>query len=298
MSRPLFSFALLLSLVIVSPAQQSTVYKVPVPQDQDRARNITTPELIESEPADYPDDARLRQVDGLCSMSLVVGIQGIPQDIHVLHCTDPSFDESSVNAVGQYRFKPALTQDGKPIVATVAPLVLQYHVAHHGLTLSTLVSLLANPWVGDQMPSRNLIIFDRRMSKAGLYRELILPVHLHFIATQGGSSDPGSGGIYPLTISATAPRVIEFAEEGYAALAFTHEGNSPCDVMMTIDARGRPSDPRVIHCERSELEKPAVESLLKSPYKPGYVNGKPVPIRAMIHLYYDDDPSLLPPASN
>jgi len=54
----------------------------------------------------------------------------------------------------------------------------------------------------------------------------------------------------------------------------------------------------VIHCERSELEKPAVESLLKSPYKPGYVNGKPVPIRAMIHLYYDDDPSLLPPASN
>jgi hypothetical protein len=288
MSRPLFSLiALLLSLVIVSPAQQSAVYKVPAPRDQDRAGNVVPPELISSEPAEYPDDARLRQIDGLCSMSLVVGIQGIPQDIHVLHCTDPSFDESSVNAISQYRFKPALTQDGRPIAATVAPLVLQYHVARHGLGFHSREG-------GD----RNLIIFDRWMSKAGVYRELIAPVHPDFIALQGGSASPGSDGTYPLTASATAPSVIEFAEEGYAALAFTHEGNSTCDVMITVDAKGRPFDPRVIHCERPELEKPAIESLVKSTYKPGYVNGKQAPIRAMIHLYYDDDPSLLPPAPN
>jgi hypothetical protein len=92
--------------------------------------------------------------------------------------------------------------------------------------------------------------------------------------------------------------VIEFAEEGYAAMAFTHEGNSVCDVMITIDTKGQPSDPRVSHCERPELEKPAVESLLKSTYKPGYVKGKQVPIRATIHLYYGDDPNVLSPASN
>lgn len=233
-------------------------------------------------------------------MSLVVGVRGDPRDVHVLHCTDSSFDESSVKAVSQYRFKPALTQEGIPIEATVAPLVLQYHVAHHGITLSTLVSLVAFPYIGigDLMPDRNLMIFDRRMTKGGLYRELITPVHAHFIPIPGGSPGPGPDGIYPLTVSATAPRVIEFAEEGYAALAFTHEGNSPCDVVMTIDAKGRPSDPKVIHCERSELKRPAVESLLKSTYTPGYVNGKQVPIRALIHLYYDEDPTFLPPAAN
>jgi hypothetical protein len=110
-------------------------------------------------------------------MSVLVGIQGYPHDVRVIHCTDPSFDESSVNAVSQYRFRSALLQDGKPIEARLMQLVLQYHVTRHGLTLSLLVSLLVNPVVGGAMPNRNLMIFDRKMSAAGLYRELTAPVH-------------------------------------------------------------------------------------------------------------------------
>lgn len=290
MFGPWFSFiALFLSLAIASTDGPQS----PMSCDQDCAGKITPPKLIEGERAEYPDDARIRQMDGLCSLSLIVGIRGDPRDVHVLHCTDPSFDESSVSAVSGYRFTPALTREGKPIAVTVAPLVLQYHFAHRGITLHWLLS----SWIADMIPDRNLIIFDRRMSRAGFYRELISPVHPDFIVAQRESSGPGSDGIYSLSLSTTAPRVIEFAEEGYAAMAFTHEGNSACDVMITIDTRGKPSDLRVIHCERPELEKPAVESLLKSPYKAGYVQGKQVPIRAMIHLYYGDDPSVIPPVT-
>jgi hypothetical protein len=55
--------------------------------------------------------------------------------------------------------------------------------------------------------------------------------------------------------------------------------------------KGKATDPQVTHCERPELEKPAVESLLKSQYEPGIVNGIEVPMRASIHLDYGDSPS-------
>ena len=64
-----------------------------------------------------------------------------------------------------------------------------------------------------------------------------------------------------------------------------------CDVLLTISEKGKASEPKVAHCNRPELEKPAVESLLKSDYKPGMVNGKAVPMRGSIHLNYGDAPA-------
>jgi hypothetical protein len=75
-----------------------------------------------------------------------------------------------------------------------------------------------------------------------------------------------------------------FSDEGYGSAAFWSPEKSACDVVLTISAKGKPSDPEVSHCETSSLEKPAVQSLLKSHYKPGSVNGKAVPVRASIHL--------------
>jgi hypothetical protein len=60
--------------------------------------------------------------------------------------------------------------------------------------------------------------------------------------------------------------------------------------MITISAAGKATDPKVTHCERPELEKPAVQSLLESKFKSGSVNGKPVPIRTTVHLEYYEAP--------
>jgi hypothetical protein len=59
--------------------------------------------------------------------------------------------------------------------------------------------------------------------------------------------------------------------------------------VLTISTKGKAADPQIKHCERPELEKPAVESLLNSEYKPGMVNGKAVPMRASLHLEYGGD---------
>jgi hypothetical protein len=116
-----------------------------------------------------------------------------------------------------------------------------------------------------------------------------MPIRHGFIPQRGGASVPDSDGVYPLTRSVTGPRVIEFSDKGYGQMAFAHEGNSSCDVVLTVSEKGKASDPQVTHCERPELEEPAVDSLLKSQYTPGFVNGKAVPMRGSIHLEYGDD---------
>ena len=102
--------------------------------------------------------------------------------------------------------------------------------------------------------------------------------------------EPDADGVYPLTKQATSPVMTKFSNEGYATGKAGNIGNGACDMVLTINVKGNASDPQAVHCARPELEKPAVQSLLKSHYKPGKVNGNTVPMRAFIHIEYGQFP--------
>jgi hypothetical protein len=85
----------------------------------------------------------------------------------------------------------------------------------------------------------------------------------------------------------TPPRLTPFADRGYGAVAPQFKGRSLCDLLVTIDANGKLLDPKVIRCERTVLEKPAIESLMNSRFLPATLLGKDVPVRATVHLEYD-----------
>ena len=211
--------------------------------------------------AEYSDEARLKHINGLCLVSMIVDAQGNPQNARIIHCTDSSFEENSLVAVKKYQFKPATTQEGKPFPALIS-VEINYH-------------LTKSP-------------FGNNSNKKHIDRELSMPIRAGFISQRDGDSLPDSQGVYPFTRSVTGPRVLKLSDKGYGRLAFPHEGNSVCDVVLTISVKGKASDPQVTHCERPELEGPAVESLLKSEYKPGWVLGKEVPMRASVHLEYGE----------
>ena len=164
------------------------------------------------------------------------------------------FANSSLATVAKYRFKPATTEDGDSV---------EYHLS---------------------------VEIDYRRDG---YFDPPAPIRHAFSAPPGcTSSDPGADGVYPLTNLAVPPTLTRFIDDRYGTAAFNSpEGNGSCDVVLTIGTTGKPSDPHLIHCERPDLEKLAVQSLLKSHYKPSNVNGKAVAIRASIHLEYDDVPS-------
>jgi Gram-negative bacterial TonB protein C-terminal len=212
--------------------------------------HISSPDIADTE---FAEEARANRINGKCLISFTVDVNGMPQEVKPVRCSDPSFAKSSVATVAKYRFKPATTEDGDPVV---------YHE-------SVVINYYREGCFDPAAPIR------------------------HVFSTPPGviSSDPGADGVYPLTRSVTPPAITRFSDEGYGVAAFNSpEGNGSCDIVLTISATGNASDPQVTHCERPDLEKLAVQSLLKSQYKPGKVNGKAVPVRASIHLEYADIP--------
>ena len=101
MSRPLITACFLL-IATVGLCQSKTTPPKPV-------RTVT---------AEYPDSAIREGIDATVSVGLTIPPDGIPKDVKVTKGFRPDFDESAVNAIRQWRFRPAM-KDGKPIEVTV-----------------------------------------------------------------------------------------------------------------------------------------------------------------------------------
>lgn len=209
---------------------------------------VQPPHPINKVEAEFSTEARAKLINGRCAVSLVVDAQGNPQDIQIIHCTDPAFIQSTLTAAGKYRFKPATTKDGMPVPVSI--YIEVNYKSDRGSDPHLLVSTQFRPLPGAPSPS------------------------------------PDGSGVYPLTGGVTSPKLTQFSDQGYLSAAFRFPGESPCDVLLTINAKGKPSDPQVIHCEKPILDSLVSQSLLKSRFQPGSFNGSSVPVRVVIHLEF------------
>ncbi len=205
--------------------------------------------------ADMPNQARYRQVNGLCAVDVVVDRKGFPQNTRVVRCTNPIFAESSLNAVKRYRFKPATTvQDNKP-VAVLMHIEVNYRF------------------------SRDPI----RLPQPHIRLDFLIP-------SQPIPAEPNKAGVYTLSHAFDSPnshpRLQSIAVAGFARAAFAFESGLGCTADITIDATGHPTDAQITTCDSDSrnLEKSALQSLLASDFAPAILNGKPVPVRASVHL--------------
>lgn len=207
------------------------------------------PTPIVSPQAEYSPEARDRHINGLCKVSMIVDIDGMPQDVRIIRCTDLAFVASSIVAVKKYRFKPATGANGQPMPAKIT-IVVNYKVTGgHGEDVSVSYAVRTPPGII--------------------------------------SAQPDSSGVYPLTGAVDPPKLKKFVDEGYGTASFWAHGRAACDVVLVIDPKGRASDAKVTQCELAQLEQPAEKSLLDSEFKPGRVNGVAVPVRVSIHLEFD-----------
>jgi TonB family protein len=82
---------------------------------------ISAPIVIHQVEAEFSDEARRAKYQGVCLVSLIVDAQGNPQDIHVARALGMGLDEKAIEAIKQYKFKPAM-KDGKmavPVMITI-----------------------------------------------------------------------------------------------------------------------------------------------------------------------------------
>jgi protein TonB len=87
---------------------------------------VTMPQLIPETkvPPLYPELARVARIEGRVVLQAVICTDGSVTDLEVLRCSHPKlgFEEAAVDAVRQWRYKPALL-DGRPVEVYFTVLV-------------------------------------------------------------------------------------------------------------------------------------------------------------------------------
>ncbi len=90
---------------------------------------VSHPVLLSHVEAVFTDEARRAKYQGTCLLSLIVDEHGMPQNVHVVKKLDYGLSENAVDAVKQYRFKPAM-KDGMP-VAVMMNVEVAFHLYLH-----------------------------------------------------------------------------------------------------------------------------------------------------------------------
>jgi TonB family protein len=78
------------------------------------ADGATRPVVLSTVDPEFTVEARKAKMSGVVTVGLTVDESGLPKNVHVVRRVGFGLDEKAVEAVHQYRFKPAM-KDGKPV---------------------------------------------------------------------------------------------------------------------------------------------------------------------------------------
>ena len=81
----------------------------------DEAQGLTEPEATDKEVPRYPESAKEEGVSGVVVLETVIDRTGTVDDVSVLRDPDPRLSAAAVSAVRNWRFKPALSAEGKAV---------------------------------------------------------------------------------------------------------------------------------------------------------------------------------------
>ena len=79
---------------------------------------VSQPQLVFAPDPEFSDEARRAKFQGVCVVAVVVDEKGNPQRIRVIRHLGMGLDQKALDAVRQYKFKPAKLQ-GKPVPVEV-----------------------------------------------------------------------------------------------------------------------------------------------------------------------------------
>jgi len=91
-------------------------------------RHVTVPTLISTVPAAYSAEARKNKLQGPVEIQLLVDENGNPRNVEVVHSLGMGLDESAVEAVKHYKFKPAVDESTGKVVTARMNISLQFHL--------------------------------------------------------------------------------------------------------------------------------------------------------------------------
>jgi protein TonB len=88
---------------------------------------VSAPQVIHSVEPEFTDDARKANYQGNVSIKLIVDSQGNPQDVRLASHLGMGLDQKAIEAVNQYKFKPAMYQGHSVSVQIVIDVDFHLH---------------------------------------------------------------------------------------------------------------------------------------------------------------------------
>jgi protein TonB len=79
---------------------------------------VSAPVPIYEVTPEFSEEARKAKFQGVVTVNLVVNQRGLPENVHILRGVGMGLDDKAIEAVKQYRFKPAM-MGGKPVAVEV-----------------------------------------------------------------------------------------------------------------------------------------------------------------------------------
>jgi protein TonB len=80
---------------------------------------VSPPRPIYQPEPEFSEEARKAKYQGVCTLALVVGVDGRPSNIRVQSSLGMGLDEKAIEAVKNWRFEPAM-KDGHPVAVAIA----------------------------------------------------------------------------------------------------------------------------------------------------------------------------------
>jgi TonB family protein len=87
---------------------------------------VSAPQVIHAIQPEFTAEARQTNYEGTVSIQLIVDSQGNPQAIHVIRHLGKGLDQKAIEAVQQYRFRPAIYQ-GHPVAVQMV-IDVEFHL--------------------------------------------------------------------------------------------------------------------------------------------------------------------------
>jgi TonB family protein len=95
----------------ITPSDDSYVSAYPLYRF---GRDTRPPVVLENADAEYSDEARRTNYQGMCLVEMIVDKYGIPRQLRVVHPLGMGLDQNAIEAVRKFRFRPAM-KNGEPV---------------------------------------------------------------------------------------------------------------------------------------------------------------------------------------
>jgi TonB family protein len=134
MHKPILALTLLAlaTMIVRAESASSPIWQVHQIPDKDgiyyAGPEVTAPVLIRTVEVPYPHVESRKEVQGMTVLAMVIGVNGIPDHIQLLHSHGESFDQASISAVRQSAFIPGKLGN-KPVPVWIDVRVV-FHADH------------------------------------------------------------------------------------------------------------------------------------------------------------------------